>query len=158
MFKLSTQNRNKFIQKSIDNALNLCYTQFRIILNRRDNMTAQRKLILDIINNSPEHLNAEKIYFSAKTVMPGIAMATVYNSLKYLSDNNYIRKVGVNNGADFYDKSLMPHEHIICDKCGAITDVIKGGIKEIIEKEVGGEITGYELNVHYICDKCKCVN
>ena len=121
-------------------------------------MTTQRKLILDIINNSHEHLTAEKIYFSAKSVMPGIAMATVYNSLKYLTDNKYIRRVGFNDGADFYDKSLMPHEHIVCDKCGSISDFMDGGIRETIEKEIGKEITGYELNVHYICDKCKNVS
>lgn len=121
-------------------------------------MTVQRQLILDIINNSYEHLTAEKIYFSAKSIMPGIAMATVYNSLKYLVDNKYIRKIGVSNGADFYDKSLMPHEHIICDKCGTITDIMNGGIRDIIEKEVGSKITGYELNVRYICSKCKSVS
>ena len=121
-------------------------------------MTAQRKLIFDIINNSCEHLTAEKIYLTAKKIMPGIAMATVYNSLKYLVDNKYIRKVGVSNGADFYDKSLMPHEHIICEKCGAIADIMNGGIKDIIEKEVGSKIINYELNVHYICSKCKSVN
>lgn len=121
-------------------------------------MTAQRQLILDIINNSCEHLTAEKIFFQAKMILPGIAMATVYNSLKYLVDNNYIRKIGFNDGADFYDKSLMPHEHIICDKCGTISDIINGGIKGDIEKKIGSEITGYELNVHYICEKCKNVS
>ncbi len=118
-------------------------------------MTVQRQLILDIINNSPDHLTADKIYLMAKEKMPGIAMATVYNNLKFLSDNSFIRKIGISNGADFYDKNLIPHDHIICNSCGAIADFNNGGLKEMLEKSIGGEITGYDLNVHYICEHCK---
>ncbi len=118
-------------------------------------MTLQRQLILDIINNSPEHLTADKIYFRAKEIMPGIAMATVYNNLKFLSDNSFIRKIGNSNGADFYDKNLIPHDHIICNTCGSISDINNGGLKDMLEKSIGGEITGYDLNVHYICEQCK---
>ena len=41
-------------------------------------MTKQRKLILDIINNSDRHLTAEEVFFIAKEQMHGMAMATVY--------------------------------------------------------------------------------
>ena len=51
-------------------------------------MTKQRKLILDIINSSDRHLTAEEVFFIAKEQMPGIAMATVYNNLNYLSCHN----------------------------------------------------------------------
>ena len=118
-------------------------------------MTVHRQLILDIINNSPDHLTADKIYLMAKEKMPGIAMATVYNNLKFLSDNSFIRKIGISNGADFYDKNLIPHDHIICNSCGAIADFNNGGLKEMLEKSIDGEITGYDLNVHYICEHCK---
>ena len=49
-------------------------------------MTAQRQLILKIIQSSKRHLSAEEIYIEAREELPGIAMATVYNSLKYLCD------------------------------------------------------------------------
>lgn len=118
-------------------------------------MTVQRQLILDIINNSEYHLNAEQIYTEAKERMPGIVLATVYNNLKYLSEHSFIRKIGVADSADFYDKSLKPHDHIICDCCGAISDINHGGMKEALERAVGSKITGYELNVHYVCPQCK---
>ncbi len=118
-------------------------------------MTAQRQLILDIINDSEYHLNAEQIYSEAKERMPGIALATVYNNLKYLSEHSFIRKIGVADSADFYDKSLKPHDHIICDCCGMISDINHGGMQEALERAIGSKITGYELNVHYVCPQCK---
>ncbi len=118
-------------------------------------MTAQRTLILKVINDSCEHLNAEQVYMAAKAQMPGIAMATVYNNLKYLSDNDYIRKIGVSDGADFYDRNIIPHDHAICDKCGRIADINPGGIKEALEKSIGSRVTHYDLNVHYVCPECK---
>ncbi|MBQ8613498.1 MAG: transcriptional repressor [Ruminiclostridium sp.] len=121
-------------------------------------MTVQRKLILKIINESEYHLNAEQIYAAAKDEMPGIALATVYNNLKYLSDHQLIRKIGVADSADFYDKSMNPHDHIICDKCGKISDINHGGMKRALERAIGSKITGYELNVHYVCPECKSVN
>ena len=118
-------------------------------------MTVQRQLILDIINESEYHLNAEQIYTEAKLRMPGIALATVSNNLKYLSEHSFIRKIGVADSADFYDKSLKPHDHIICDNCGSISDINHGGMKKALERAIGSRITGYELNVHYVCPDCK---
>ncbi len=118
-------------------------------------MTVQRQLILKVINESMYHLNAEQIYLIAKEEMPGIAMATVYNNLKYLSDNSFIRKIGVADGADFYDKSIMPHDHIVCDKCGRISDINPGGMTRALERAIGSKISYYELLVHYICPECK---
>lgn len=117
-------------------------------------MTVQRKLILKIINESEYHLNAEQVYKAAKEQMPGIALATVYNNLKHLSDHRYIRKIGIADGAHFYDKSLNPHDHMICDSCGKISDINPGGMKEALERAIGSKITGYELNVHYVCREC----
>lgn len=118
-------------------------------------MTVQRKLILKIINESPYHLNAEQIYNIAAEEMPSIALATVYNNLKYLSENGHIRKIGLADGADFYDKSVKPHDHIICDICKNISDINHGGMQHALEHAIGSKITGYELNVHYICPECK---
>lgn len=118
-------------------------------------MTVQRKLILKIINESEYHLNADQIYTLAKEEMPGIALATVYNNLKFLSDHAFIRKIGVADSADFYDKSIKPHDHIICDTCGRISDINHGGMKKALERAIGSKITGYELNVHYVCPECK---
>ena len=56
-------------------------------------MTKQKRLILDIINNSCAHYTAEEIFALAQRQMPSIARATVYNNLNTLLKENLIRKI-----------------------------------------------------------------
>ena len=86
-------------------------------------MTKQRELVLRIIRNSKDHLTAEQIFFAAKSEMPSIVLATVYNNLKALCDAGEIRRITLDGAADRYDKSYTLHEHMVCDKCGKITDI-----------------------------------
>ena len=118
-------------------------------------MTAQRQLILKIIQSSKRHLSAEEIYIEAREELPGIAMATVYNSLKYLCDEGYIRKYSRSGEADFYDRTTMPHGHLICEGCGKILDINTDEIRESIEKNAGAHINSYELSARYFCECCK---
>ena len=58
-------------------------------------LTKQKKLILDIINNSHEHLSAESIYNECRKVLPNISLGTVYRNLNQLSDMNLIKRLKV---------------------------------------------------------------
>lgn len=46
--------------------------------------TTQRNLILDIINNSCEHLTAEEVYEIARKSILNISLGTVYRDLNIL--------------------------------------------------------------------------
>jgi Fe2+ or Zn2+ uptake regulation protein len=118
-------------------------------------MTKQRKLILSIIQQSERHLSAEEIYELAGKQMPTIVLATVYNNLNVLVEQNIIRRVSVHGQRAYYDKNIIPHEHILCDRCGEMEDIDLGDIARLLQKRAGVEITSYELNLHYICDACK---
>ena len=118
-------------------------------------MTTKQKMIFDIINNSKEHLTAEQIFFEAKEKMDKkISMATVYNSLNYLCNENYIRKLKIRDYADCYDGINYPHEHLICDKCGEVTDFNFEELNSLISEKLGKIILSSELSVHHICEKC----
>lgn len=118
-------------------------------------MTRQRKLVLSIIKNSDDHLTAEETFKLAKRQMPSIVFATIYNNLNALTELGLIRRVKVSNGADCYDRTLSPHEHLICDCCGKLTDVLLGDLLESFENQTKVALTGYEINLHYICPDCK---
>ncbi len=47
-------------------------------------MTKYAELILDIVNNSKEHLSAEQIFLRLKETNRGGSLATVYNNLSFL--------------------------------------------------------------------------
>ncbi len=118
-------------------------------------MKKHRMLILDIIKSSEGHMKAEEIYMKAKQLQPSIAVGTVYRNLGLMTEAGEIRRISILNAPDRYDKSLHPHEHLICQSCGELTDITVSDLKEYMEEQTGIEILSYELNLRYICDKCK---
>lgn len=118
-------------------------------------MTKQRRLIYSIITNSKEHLSAEEIYKSAKKEMPNIAIGTIYRNLNLMIRDGEIRKVEIHNAPDRFDKNINNHDHLICDECGKLKDIIIKNFDKIIEKHSVDNITSYDLNIHYICPECK---
>lgn len=118
-------------------------------------MTKQRKLIVSIIQQSEKHLSAEEIYSIAKEQMPSMVLATVYNNLNALTEQNIIRRVSIQGHRAYYDKNVQPHDHIVCDCCGEIFDVSVGNLAPILESRCGMPILSYELNLHYICARCR---
>lgn len=118
-------------------------------------MTKQRELILSILNQSDRHLTADEIFFLAKLKMPSIAMATIYNNLNALDEAGIIHRLHIDGVADCFDKIIEPHDHLLCDACGKITDIRLPMIEETLTRELGTEIEDYELTVHYICPECR---
>lgn len=118
-------------------------------------MTKQRRLILEILRNSHSHLTAEQVFERAKVAMPGIVRATIYNNLNALTLSRTIKRVKVFDGADSFDANTAPHDHLTCEVCGKLQDVILPNIKQTLEKKTGLHITDYELNLHYVCDECQ---
>ena len=118
-------------------------------------MTKQRELILSILNQSDRHLTADEIFFLAKLKMPSIAMATIYNNLNALDDAGIIHRLHIDGVADCFDKIVEPHDHLLCDACGKITDVRIPDMEKTLSDAIGTEIEEYELTVHYICPDCR---
>ena len=118
-------------------------------------MTKQRKLVMDIIENSCCHPTAEQVFLKAKEQISGIARATVYNNINYLLDEGLIRRISVIGQADRFDNVRIPHEHIKCDKCNKITDIFLGDMLDELKNKTGLKLTSYELNLHYVCDSCR---
>ncbi len=118
-------------------------------------MTRQRQLIKDIIYSSCKHLTADEIYKIAKEKMPKIALGTVYRNLGRLCEDKEIKLISVKGFSDCYDKSILPHGHLICDCCGCVLDFPIEDIGPSLEKSLGVELLTYDINAHYICGTCR---
>ncbi len=118
-------------------------------------MTKQRELIINILKQSDRHLTADEIFFLAKLKMPSIAMATIYNNLNAMNEAGLIKRLHIDGVADCFDKITEPHDHLLCDRCGKITDIKLPALTDVIEREIHSEIEDYELTVHYVCAECR---
>lgn len=124
----------------------------------RIGLTAPRKLILDIVSDSHDHPTASDIIDRLKHQGQTVAYATVYNSLRYLTDNGMIRELKLEGDASRYDARTEDHHHIVCTSCGRVDEIMTVSPKdwlERIEAETGYAITEEQLLFKGVCAECR---
>lgn len=117
-------------------------------------MTRYAKQILELVNRSKRHMTAEQLFLELKKTEPKVAQATVYNNLNALCQEGLIRKLSIEGSPDRYDK-IRKHDHLVCKKCGALSDFNFEDLTENLEKQLGEGIQSYDLKVLYFCSKCR---
>ena len=117
-------------------------------------MTKYAKKILEIIAASGRHLTAEQIFMELRKTYPTVVLATVYNNLNRLWEEEQIRKVSVEGMPDRYDR-IQRHDHLVCKKCGKLLDVDLGDLTVELEKKSGVSIFSYDLKLLYLCEECR---
>ncbi|GAB6177480.1 transcriptional repressor [Desulfobaculum senezii] len=134
---------------------------FSDYLNRKNlKMTPQRRLILDIFLEEKGHHTSEDLYTIVKKADKSIGQATVYRTLKLLSESGLAKEVNFGDGVTRYERKYghSHHDHIICQECGKALAVVDERIEELQEKlaEAHGFIlTGHEMYLYGICADCR---
>lgn len=117
-------------------------------------MTKYAKVILEIIEQSNEHMSAEQIFLELKKREKKVVLATVYNNLNKLYQDGMIRKMTIEGSPDRYDKKTK-HDHLVCQCCGQLSDVRFEDITSSLERQLGHTILNYDLKVFYLCEACR---
>lgn len=120
-------------------------------------LTKQRKVVLQVICDAKEHLTANEVFDQAKSLLPTISFATVYNSLRYLKDAGHIAEIQFGNGASRFDKMTSRHDHAICVKCGKLVDMELDLPAELVK--LAAEYSKFqpeslELTLRGLCPDC----
>ena len=120
-------------------------------------LTKQREVVLQVIRDSENHLTANEVFDEAKSLLPTISFATVYNSLRYLKEAGHIVEIQFGNGASRFDKMTSRHDHAICMKCSKLVDMeleIPAELVEIAEKFSKFKLESIELTLRGLCPEC----
>ncbi len=127
-----------------------------------NNYSKQREAILDVIKQNPIHPTAEGIYQLVSKKEPQISKSTVYRNINILVELGEIQKLNMTIGPDRYDYIYKEHSHIICEKCGKISDFYynfnKKSISNEILKQIGNYMDVSSITVYGICEDCKSKN
>lgn len=122
------------------------------------NLTSQRQAVYDIVRNSHDHPTAAEVMNRLVEQGQNLAYGTVYNSLRYLSDKQLIRELKLGEAASRYDARLDDHQHILCEVCGAVDEVMTQVPQEWTDKvseETGYSITHAHVVFGGICPACR---
>lgn len=117
-------------------------------------MTKYKEKILEIVEASRSHLTAEQVFAQLRKTYPQVVLATVYNNLNRLWEEERIRKVSVEGMPDRYDR-IARHDHLVCKGCGKLLDVDLEDMTSMLEKQVGIPILAYDLKLVYLCEECR---
>jgi Fur family ferric uptake transcriptional regulator len=117
--------------------------------------TAQRKAIHQVLEDSGRPLSPPEIYESARSLAPGLGMATVYRTIKRLIDDGQISQVELPGEAPRYERSGMRHHHHFrCNACNKVFDLLtcSSEFKECTPK--GFALESHELYLFGRCEAC----
>ena len=117
-------------------------------------MTRYQKKIYEIVSQSRNHMTAEQVFDALRQIYPKVVLATVYNNLNKLWDEGMIRKVSVEGAPDRYDR-IERHDHLVCQKCGKLSDITLTDLTQQLQLQVGIPILAYDLKLLYICEDCQ---
>jgi len=121
-------------------------------------LTAQRQAILDIINTSDKHWDADDVAFALKGKGIAIGIATVYRGLAALADKGLIESIQLADKKRYERADKKHHDHLICTLCGSIEEFCKPEIEKLqdmVAKERDFSIEGHQLLLFGVCKSCK---
>ncbi len=122
-------------------------------------LTSQRCLVLEVLEDSDEHLDAEALYIQAKVHNPDISLATVYRTLAVLKEMGMVEEHRLGQEHAHYESVRDgPHYHFTCLTCGKViefdTPLVAQAEQELSERK-GVRVTGAHLHLSGYCAQCQ---
>ena len=125
-------------------------------------LTRQRQILLDLIDKSGKHLDAESLFTMAKERDPKLNRVTVYRTLKMLKEGGLVDELDLmhQSGDQHYYETRMKqeHAHIICLRCGKIEEFFGEPLQKLrrqIEEHFGFQIVLARTEVGGYCAHCQ---
>jgi Fur family ferric uptake transcriptional regulator len=124
-------------------------------------LTAQRRALIETIQEAKSHLDAESLLRLARKRDPNIDRATVYRTIELLKRRGMIDELDLmhlNGEKHYYEvKTQKDHLHLACFGCGKIEEFTTPTF-ERLKREIGEKndflIQTMRLEVGGLCRRC----
>jgi Fur family ferric uptake transcriptional regulator len=125
-------------------------------------LTRQRKILLDLIDKSGQHLDAERLYLMAKEKDPRLNRVTVYRTLKMLKEGGLVDELDlmhVDGDQHYYETRMkQEHAHVICLRCGKVEEFFGEPLQRLrkqVESDFGFQVLLARTEVGGYCSHCQ---
>ena len=125
-------------------------------------LTRQRQILLDLIDKTGQHLDAERLYQMAKERDPKLNRVTVYRTLKLLKMGGLVDELDLMHQAGeqhFYEtRRKQEHAHVICLSCGKVEEFFGEPLQKLrrqIESHFGFQVVLARTEVGGYCSHCQ---
>lgn len=90
-------------------------------------LTPQRMAVLRVLADDTGHPTVEQVYDRVRTDYPTTSLATIYKTIDMLKGIGEVLELSVGESHRYDGRDPRPHPHLICEVCGAITDLALDG-------------------------------
>jgi Fur family peroxide stress response transcriptional regulator len=121
-------------------------------------MTPQRHAILEYLLSTKSHPTADEIYKALEKDFPNMSVATIYNNLRLFKEAGLVRELTYGDASSRFDANMSDHYHVICRRCGKITDFKYPPLIEVEEeaaKKTGFQVDSHRMEVYGLCADCQ---
>jgi Fur family ferric uptake transcriptional regulator len=125
-------------------------------------LTRQRQILLDLIDQSGKHLDAESLYHLAKEKDPKLNRVTVYRTLKMLKTSGLVDELDLMhfNGEQHYYETRMKqeHAHVVCLRCGRVEEFFGEPLQRLrrqVESNFGFQVLVARTEIGGYCSVCQ---
>lgn len=120
--------------------------------------TRQRDVIVREFFKKHQHLTVEELWGRVRQQDSKIGYATVYRTLKLLTESGLAQKREFGDGqARFEHITEHHHDHLICLRCGIIIEFENDQIESLQEKVCRKhkfKLTHHKMELYGVCEKC----
>ena len=102
--------------------------------------SSQRVAIAEFVLHTGTHPSADDVLVEARKRLPGISVATIYNTLNLFVERGLLRTLELSNNHTVYDPWMDPHHHFIDDQTGHIHDIPLDSVSVIHEDFDGFDV------------------
>lgn len=125
-------------------------------------LTRQRQILLELIDKTGDHLDAENLYRLAKERDPKLNRVTVYRTLKMLKIGGLVDELDLMHyGGDqhYYETRLkQEHAHVVCLRCGRVEEFFGDVLQKLrrqIESHFGFQVVIARTEAGGYCAHCQ---
>lgn len=122
--------------------------------------TDQRRAIVEAFFRAPNHVSIEELLGQVRSEHPGVGYATVYRTLKLLSECGVANERHFGDGLARYELAdeTSHHDHLICVECASITEFEEPRIEELQEEIAtrhGFKLRTHKHELYGVCPDCQ---
>lgn len=121
-------------------------------------VTRQRRAVLQVLQESDGHLDAEAVHDRVRARDPRISLATVYRTLALLKGAGLVEEHRLGEShAHFEAAQETPHYHFTCLRCGRVIEFDAPEVTRVVRRlgeQEGIEIVETHLSLTGYCAGC----
>lgn len=125
-------------------------------------LTRQRQILLDLLDKTGAHLDAETLYRLAHERDPKLNRVTVYRTLKMLKEGGLVDELDLMHHAGdqhYYEtRRKQEHAHIVCLRCGKVEEFFGEPLQKLkrqVERTFGFQILIARTEIGGYCAHCQ---